>query len=71
MKLVKTGKIAEARAMIEREKEESKYSATRVEQPKDGPARCYRGRIRVEIGPDGKWRPVIKLKVRKTQTACR
>jgi hypothetical protein len=56
-RLIREGKIAEAKAMLGRELERSRYSPTRIETGKDGRARFYHGKTRVEHDIDGNWKP--------------
>ena len=63
IKLVKEGKIAEAKVMIDQERVRSKYEPTRIAQGKDGRVRCYHRNTRVELDADGKWKPVKKSKI--------
>jgi hypothetical protein len=56
MELLKSGRIDEARAIIEREKADSKFSPDTVIANTGKPPRFTKKGKAVEIGEDGKWR---------------
>jgi hypothetical protein len=55
MALLNAGKINEARALLEREKEASKFAPDSAKTGKSGEAVFYRGRRRVEQNAAGEW----------------
>ncbi|NTJ68655.1 hypothetical protein G6M50_30910 [Agrobacterium rhizogenes] len=60
MALLNAGKINEARALLDREKEASKFAPDSVKTGKSGEAEFYRGRRRVEQNAAGEWQLVPK-----------
>jgi hypothetical protein len=56
MTLLQEGKIEEARALIETEKANSKYSPDTVDAVNGKPPRFTKKGKPVELGDDGKWR---------------
>ena len=66
MRLISEGKTAEAQAVFDREIERSKHEPTRAEIGKDGRARFYHGKTRVEHDIDWNWKPAKPSKSRKT-----
>lgn len=59
--LVKEGRHAEARALLEEEKIRTKYEPNSIESVTGKPTIFRKGRQRVEQGPDGNWRPIKKV----------
>ncbi|MBZ9603941.1 hypothetical protein [Phyllobacterium chamaecytisi] len=58
--LAKSGRMDEAKAGMTVLIQEAKYSPTRIVAGKDGIAKFYKGKARVEKGPDGVWRLMQK-----------
>jgi hypothetical protein len=66
VRLMKEGKIAEARALLAQTLEKSKYEPNTFASGKDGRVRFYRGRTRVEFDEAEKvWKPAKSSPTRK------
>jgi len=60
MALLKDGKVAEARAMLEAEKVKARYAPDTVTATKGKPPRFTKKGKAVELGEDGVWKPKSK-----------